>query len=54
MPLPCHVECIDPAVARYPSSGVSYSFGPGGITPAVKLLLIANVASCLLNLIVAT
>ena len=22
-------------MARYPSSGVSYSFGPGGISPAV-------------------
>ena len=37
---------------RYPSSGVSYSFGPGGITPAVKILLITNVALFLLNLIV--
>lgn len=28
---------------RYPSQ-VSYSFGPGGITPAVKAIIIANVA----------
>jgi membrane associated rhomboid family serine protease len=30
---------------RYPAaSGFSYSFGPGGITPAIKLLIAANVA----------
>jgi len=30
---------------RYPApSGLSYSFGPGGITPAIKALIIANVA----------
>src|SRR5687767_15767595 len=29
---------------RYPApSGLSYSFGPGGITPAIKALIIANV-----------
>ena len=29
---------------RYPApSGVSYSFGPGGITPAIKMLIAANV-----------
>jgi membrane associated rhomboid family serine protease len=39
-------------VARYPSSGVSYSFGPGGITPAVKILIITNVVAFVLNLIV--
>lgn len=39
-------------MARYPSSGVSYSFGPGGITPAVKLLIIANVALFVINMIV--
>jgi len=39
-------------VARYPSSGVSYSFGPGGISPAVKILLITNVVAFVLNLIV--
>ncbi len=37
-------------MARYPS-GVSYSFGPG-LTPAVKLLIITNVALFVLNLIV--
>lgn len=37
---------------RYPSSGVSYSFGPGGITPAVKLLIVTNVIAFVLNLIV--
>ena len=25
-------------------SGLSYAFGPGGITPAVKALILANVA----------
>jgi membrane associated rhomboid family serine protease len=39
-------------VARYPSSGVTYAIGPGGISPAVKILLIANVALFFLNLIV--
>lgn len=40
-------------MARYPSSsGASYSFGPGGITPAVKVLVIANVVMFVLNLIV--
>ena len=30
---------------RYPApSGFSYSFGPGGITPAIKLLIATNVA----------
>ena len=38
-------------MARYPSS-VGYSFGPGGITPAVKILIIANVVVFALNLIV--
>lgn len=38
-------------MARYPS-GVSYSFGPGGITPAVKVLIITNVALFLMNMIV--
>jgi membrane associated rhomboid family serine protease len=38
-------------VARYPSS-IGYSFGPGGITPAVKILIIANVVLFVLNLIV--
>jgi membrane associated rhomboid family serine protease len=39
-------------MARYPSSGTSYSFGPGGITPAVKFLIITNVVAYVLNLIV--
>jgi membrane associated rhomboid family serine protease len=38
-------------VARYPS-GVSYSFGPGRMTPAVKILIIANVVLFVLNMIV--
>jgi membrane associated rhomboid family serine protease len=38
-------------VARYPSS-VGYSFGPGGITPAVKILILTNVVTFVLNLIV--
>jgi len=38
-------------VAPYPS-GVSYAFGPGGITPAVKVLIITNVVAFLLNMIV--
>lgn len=37
-------------MARYGST--SYQFGPGGISPAVKMLLIANVALWILNLIV--
>ncbi|HYE86914.1 MAG TPA: rhomboid family intramembrane serine protease [Vicinamibacterales bacterium] len=40
-------------MARYPS-GVSYSFGPGGITPAVKILIISNVVAFLLNMIVGS
>jgi membrane associated rhomboid family serine protease len=39
-------------VARYPSSGVNYSFGPGGISPAVKILISVNVVVYLLNVIV--
>ena len=38
-------------MARYPS-GTSYSFGPGGITPAVKILITANVVIFMLNIIV--
>ena len=38
-------------MARYPS-GVGYSFGPGGISPAVKILIIANVVLFVLNVIV--
>ncbi len=39
-------------MARYPSSSVSYSIGPGGISPAVKILLITNVVVFVLNMIV--
>jgi len=38
-------------VARYPSGG-SYSFGPGALTPAVRVLIITNVVVWVLNLIV--
>lgn len=38
-------------VRRYPS-GVSYAFGPGGISPAVKALIIANVAMFLVSAVV--
>ena len=38
-------------MARYPSSA-GYSFGPGGITPAVKVLITTNVALFVLNMIV--
>jgi membrane associated rhomboid family serine protease len=38
-------------VARYPS-GVGYSIGPGGISPAVKILIITNVVVFALNVIV--
>ena len=38
---------------RYPSpSGIAYSFGPGPLTPAIKMLVIANVTVFLLSLIV--
>ena len=39
-------------MARYPSSGVGYAIGPGGISPAVKILIIANVVLFALNVIV--
>ncbi len=39
--------------SRYPSSSSSsYSFGPGPLTPAIKVLVIANVGAFLLSLIV--
>lgn len=38
-------------MARYPS-GASYSFGPGGMTPAVKVLIVSNVVLFVINLIV--
>jgi membrane associated rhomboid family serine protease len=36
-------------MARYPSSGYRYVIGPGGVSPAVKLLLIANIAAFVLT-----
>jgi len=39
-------------VPRYPSSSAGVSFGPGGISPAVKILIITNVVAFVLNLIV--
>ena len=38
-------------MARYPSD-VTYSFGPGGISPAVKVLIITNVVLFAMNFIV--
>jgi membrane associated rhomboid family serine protease len=36
---------------RYPSpSGISYSFGPGPLTPAIKIIVIVNVAAFLVTL----
>lgn len=37
-------------MSRY-SPGVRYTFGPGGITPAVKAIIIANVAAFLVTLV---
>jgi membrane associated rhomboid family serine protease len=39
-------------VPRYPSSNVTYAIGPGAPSPAVKLLLIVNVALFFMNIIV--
>lgn len=36
-------------MARYPGSNVSYTIGPGGISPAVKILIIVNVAVFVLD-----
>src|SRR5688500_14376378 len=36
--------------ARHPA-GISYSFGPGPITPAVKWIIAANIGAFLLTLI---
>ena len=39
--------------SRFPStSGYSYSFGPGPLTPAIKAIVIANVVGFVLALIV--
>jgi membrane associated rhomboid family serine protease len=35
-------------MSRYAPASIQYSFGPGGITPAVKWIIIANVAAFLL------
>ena len=41
--------------SRYPSSSnFAYSFGPGPLTPAIKALIIANVAAFLVALVVPT
>lgn len=42
-------------MARYPRYGdVSYSFGPGGLSPAIKILIITNVVVYLVSLVVPT
>lgn len=42
-------------MARYPRYGdVTYSFGPGPWSPAIKALIIANIAAFLLSMIVPT
>jgi membrane associated rhomboid family serine protease len=39
-------------MARYPGYGdVTYAFGPGGLTPAIKYLIIANVVAFLATLV---
>jgi rhomboid family protein len=37
---------------RYSPSGMSYRFGPGPITPAVRAIIIANVAVFLISLVI--
>ena len=40
-------------MARYPRySDVSYTFGPGGLSPAIKILIITNVVTFLVSLVV--
>jgi membrane associated rhomboid family serine protease len=39
-------------VSRYPSSSISYALGPGPPSPAVRVLLIVNVAAWLINIVV--
>jgi membrane associated rhomboid family serine protease len=39
-------------VPRYPSSNITYAVGPGAPTPAVKILLITNIALFFMNVIV--
>ena len=31
-------------MSRYAPGGVNYSFGPGGLTPAIRAIIYANVA----------
>ena len=38
--------------SRYPSSSFASSFGPGPLTPAIKVLVAANVGAFLLSLVV--
>jgi rhomboid family protein len=38
--------------SRYPSSTLAYSFGPGPLTPAIKAIVIANVAAFLVSLVI--
>lgn len=35
--------------SRYPTSSFTYSFGPGPLTPAIKLIVIANVVAFLVD-----
>ena len=39
-------------MARHPNYDVTYSFGPGRVTPAIKALIIANVVTFLVSLVV--
>ena len=41
-----------PAMARYPSSGYRIAVGPGGMSPAIKALLIANTAMFVVTTVV--
>jgi membrane associated rhomboid family serine protease len=37
--------------SRYPSTAVSYSFGPGPVTPAIKAIIIANIAAFVVDIL---
>ncbi|MEW6321233.1 MAG: rhomboid family intramembrane serine protease [Acidobacteriota bacterium] len=39
-------------MARYPASGMSYAFGPGPLSPAIRLLIVANIGMFLLSMLV--
>ncbi len=39
-------------MSRYAPSGTSYSFGPGGLTPAIRLILFANIGAFVATLLV--